>query len=54
MFADDTAIMANSEDDLRYLVGEFEREWGEKGLRVNPGKSKMMKMKGRRGVGEGD
>ena len=42
LFADDTALVAKNEESLRELVGEFERECEEKGLKINPRKSKVM------------
>ena len=44
LFADDTVIIAESEEELRELVSEFERECEMKGLKVNIGKTKTMKV----------
>src|SRR5678816_3772010 len=42
LFADDTALVAKNAEGLRFLVGEFERMCGQKGLKINPGKSKVL------------
>ena len=43
LFADDTALMAISVDKLCELVSEFERVCERTELRVNVGKSKVMR-----------
>ena len=43
LFADDTALMADSEEKLCRLVSEFDRVCERKRLRVNVGKSKVMR-----------
>ena len=43
LFADDTALVADSEELLRRLVEEFGRVCQRRGLKVNVGKSKVMK-----------
>ena len=43
LFADDTALMANSEEKLGRLVSEFGRVCERRKLRVNVGKSKVMR-----------
>ena len=43
LFADDTALVADSEDKLRRLVSEFGRVCKRRKLRVNVGKSKVMR-----------
>ena len=43
LFADDTALVADSEEKLRRLVTEFGRVCERRKLRVNVGKSKVMK-----------
>ena len=43
LFADDTALVADSEDKLCRLVSEFGRVCETRKLRVNVGKSKAMK-----------
>lgn len=43
LFADDTALVADSEEKLRQLVTEFGRVCERRKLRVNVGKSKVMK-----------
>ena len=42
LFADDTALVADSEEKLRRLVSEFVRVCERKKLRVNVGKSKVL------------
>lgn len=49
LFADDTALLAKSAACLRDLVSEFERVCGEKGLKINPGKSKVLVFEGEEG-----
>ena len=41
LFADDTALMADSEEKLCRLVSEFRRVIVRRKLRVNVGKSKL-------------
>ena len=43
LFADDTALVADSEEDLRRLVMEFGRVCDRRKLRVNVAKSKVMR-----------
>ena len=43
LFADDTALVADSEEKLRRLVSEFGRVCERRKLRVNVGKSKVMR-----------
>ena len=43
LFADDTALGADSEEKLCRLVSEFARVCERRKLRVNVGKSKVMK-----------
>ena len=43
LFADDTALMADSEEKLCRLVSEFGRVCERRKLRVNVGKSKVMR-----------
>ena len=43
LFADDTALVADSEERLCRLVGEFGRVCERRKLRVNVGKSKVMR-----------
>ena len=43
LFADDTALVADSEDKLCRLVSEFGRVCERRELRVNVGKSKVMR-----------
>ena len=43
LFADDTALVADSEKKLRRLVSEFGRICERRKLRVNVGKSKVMR-----------
>ena len=43
LFADDTALVADSEEKLCRLVSEFGRECERRKLRVNVGKSKVMR-----------
>ena len=43
MFADDTALVADSEDKLCRLVSDFDRVCERRKLRVNVGKSKVMR-----------
>ena len=43
LFADDTALVADSEDKLCRLVSEFGRVCERIKLRVNVGKSKVMR-----------
>ena len=43
LFADNTALMADSEEKLCRLVSEFGRECERRKLRVNVGKSKVMR-----------
>ena len=45
LFADDAAIVADTEEELCYLVKQFERMCDDKGLKINPGKSKVMKLR---------
>ena len=42
-FLDDTALVADSEEKLCRLVSEFGRVYKRRKLRVNVGKSKVMK-----------
>ncbi len=42
LFADDTALVAASEERLRELVGKFGRVWKRRELRVNERKRKVM------------
>ena len=44
LFADDTALVDDSEDKLCRLVSEFGRECERRKLRVNVGKSKVMRL----------
>ncbi|MCP4269458.1 MAG: hypothetical protein GY777_28465 [Candidatus Brocadiaceae bacterium] len=44
LFADDTVLVADSEEKLRRLVTEFGRVCDRRKLRVNVGKSKVMKV----------
>ena len=43
LFTDDTALVANSEEKLCRLVSEFGRVCKRRKLRVNVGKSKVMR-----------
>ena len=43
LFADDTALVADSEAKLCSLVSEFGRVWERRKLKVNVGKSKVMR-----------
>ena len=43
LFADDTALVADSEEKLCRLVSEFGRVFDRRKLRVNVGKSKVMR-----------
>ena len=43
LFADDTALMADSEEKLCRLVSEFGGVFERRKLRVNVGKSKVMR-----------
>ena len=43
LFADDTALLADSEEKLCRLVSEFGRICERRKLRVNAGKSKVMR-----------
>ena len=43
LFADSTALVADSEEELCRLVSEFGRVWQRRKLRVNVGKSKVMR-----------
>ena len=43
LFADDAALVADSEEKLYRLVSEFGRVRGRRKLRVNVGKSKVMR-----------
>ena len=43
LFADDTALVDDSEDKLCRLVSEFSRVCERRKLRVNVGKSKVMR-----------
>ena len=43
VFADNTALVADSEEKLCILVGEFGRVCNGRKLRVNVGKSKVMR-----------
>ena len=43
LFADDTALVADSEEKLCRLVSEFSRVCGRRKLRVNLGKSRVMR-----------
>ena len=43
LFADDTALVADSEEKLCRLVSEFGRVWERRKLKVNLGKSKVMR-----------
>ena len=43
LFADDTALVADSEQQLCRLVAEFDRVFEKRKLRVNVGKSKVMR-----------
>ena len=43
LFADDTALVADSEDKLCRLVSEFARVYERRKLRVNVGKIKVMR-----------
>ena len=43
LFADATALVADSEEKLCRLVSEFGRVWERRKLRVNIGKSKVMR-----------
>lgn len=45
LFADDTALVVDSEERLKQLVDEFERVCKRRKLRVNESKSKVMKYK---------
>ncbi len=54
LFADDTALVAGSEEDLKSLVEEFGRVCARRILRMNVGKNKVCCVMGIRiwGVGE--
>ena len=52
LFADDAALVADSEDKLCRLVGEFGRVCEKIKLRMNAGKSKVMRCSGFENVGE--
>ena len=43
LFADDTALVADSEEKLRRLVSEFGKVCERRKFRVNVGKSKVMR-----------
>ena len=43
LFADNTALVADSEEKLCRLVSEFGRVCGRRNLRVNVGKSTVMR-----------
>ena len=43
LFADDTALLADSEEKLRQLVEEFGRVCSRRKLKVNESKSKVMR-----------
>ena len=43
LFANDTALVADSEEKLRRLVSEFDSVCERRKLRVNVGKSKVMR-----------
>ncbi len=43
LFADDTALVAGSEEDLKSLVEEFGRVCARRILRMNVGKNKVMR-----------
>ena len=43
LFADDTALVAESDEKLCRLVSEFGRAYERRKLRVNVGKSKVMR-----------
>ena len=51
LFADDTALVADSEEKLCRLVSEFGRECKRRKLKVNVGKSKVMRCSR---IGNGD
>ena len=46
LFADDTALVAESAEQLQCLVSEFERVCKQRKLRVNVNKSKVMSVEG--------
>ena len=52
MFADDTALVADTEESLQQLVTEFGRVCDRRKLKVNVGKSKVMRCTRRENVGE--
>ena len=55
LFADDTVLIAETEDELGELVEEFVRNCDEKGLKINVKKTKVMRVgEGGRGGGGGD
>ena len=43
LFADDTALVTDSEEKLCRLASEFGRVWERRKLRVNVGKNKVMR-----------
>src|ERR1051325_218590 len=46
LFADDAVLLAESEEKLRILVREFEGKCASMRLKVNPAKSKVMRIGG--------
>lgn len=44
LFADNTLLIADSKEKLRDFVNQFENICQEKGLKINPAKSKVMKI----------
>ena len=44
LYADDTVLVSETDEGLKWLVGEFERKCTEYGLKINAGKSKVVCM----------
>ena len=50
MYADDLVLCGESEEDLREMVGWFDKMCRRRGLKVNAAKSKVMVLKGEEGL----
>ena len=46
LYADELVLCGESEEDLRVMVGRFAKAFRRRGLKVNPGKSKVMILNG--------
>ena len=51
MYTDDLVLCGELEEDLRTIVGWFAEMYKRRGLKINVGKSKVMVLNGKEGLG---